>query len=66
MADIVSGVRVGGFVVFRDESGRRHAVRQGAVLTISETDDDITTVQMTGSRTALVRQAFERVLSWFG
>ncbi len=66
MADIVSGVRVGGFVVFRDDNGRRHAVRQAAVLTISETDDDMTTVQMTGSRTALVRQAFERVLSWFG
>ncbi len=65
MADILSGARVGPFIVFRDENGRRHAVRQGAILAISEAEDDLTTVQMTGSRTALVRQAFERVLSWF-
>jgi glutamate synthase domain-containing protein 3 len=65
VADILSGVRVGSWVVFRDQDGMRHAVKQGAVLAISEGDGDVTTLQMTGGRTALVRQAFEKVLSWF-
>ncbi len=65
MADIVSAIRLGPFVVFRDENGHRHAVRQGAILAISEGEGDVTTLQMTGSRTAAVRQAFDRVLAWF-
>ena len=65
MADILSGVRIGPFVVFKDENGLRHAVRQGAIMSISECDGDMVTIQMTGSRTALVRQAFERVITWF-
>jgi hypothetical protein len=56
---------VGPFIVFKDADGMRHAVRQGAILAISECDGDIVTISMTGSRSALVRQAFDRVLSWF-
>jgi hypothetical protein len=65
MADLLSGVRLGPFIVFKDENGLRHAVRQGAVLAISEMDEGAVTIQMTGGRAALVRQAFERVLRWF-
>lgn len=63
MSDILSGVRVGPFIVFKDADGMRHAVRQGAILAIS--DGDVVTISMTGSRSALVRQAFDRVLAWF-
>ncbi len=65
MTELMSGVRIGPWVVFRDQEGMRHAVKQGAILTISETDQDLVTIQMTGSRTATVRQAFDRVLAWF-
>ena len=65
LADIVSAIRAGPFIVFLDAEGKRHAVRNGAVLAISETDDDLTILQMTGSRSALVRQAFDKVLTWF-
>ncbi len=65
MSDILSGVRVGPFVVLKDADGMRHAVRQGAILAISEHEGDVVTISMTGSRSALVRQAFDRVLSWF-
>ena len=65
MADISSGMRLGPFIVFKDDDGHRHAVRHGAIMSISESDGDIVTITMTGSRTALVRQAFDRVLSWF-
>ncbi len=65
MSDLLSGVRVGPFVVFKDADGMRHAVRQGAILAISEHEGDVVTISMTGSRSALVRQAFDRVLAWF-
>ncbi len=65
MPDILSGVRVGPFIVFKDADGMRHAVRHGAILSISEGEGDVVSITMTGSRTALVRQAFERVLAWF-
>lgn len=65
MADLVTGMRIGPFVVFKDADGMRHAVRQGAILAVSEADGDTVTIQMTGNRTALVRQAFDRVLTWF-
>ncbi len=65
MSDILSGVRVGPFVVFKDADGMRHAVRQVAILAISEHEGDVVTISMTGSRSALVRQAFDRVLAWF-
>jgi hypothetical protein len=67
MAEVTTGQRVGGFVVFRDEDGLRHAVRQGAILAISDADEtgSITAVQLTGNRTAVVRQGFDQVLGWF-
>jgi hypothetical protein len=67
VVDLVAGERLGPFVVFRDADGNRHAVRHGAIMAISETDDAIgsTIVQLTGQRTALVHQTFEQVLSWF-
>ena len=65
LVDIVSAVRAGPFIVFKNAEGMRHAVRHGAVLASSETDDDLTTLQMIGSRSALVRQTFDKVLVWF-
>ena len=65
MTEIVSGVRAGPFVLFKDTEGRRHAVRHGTVLAISESDDDLTLLQMSGSRSASVRQAFDTVMAWF-
>lgn len=68
MADIVSGGRVGGFVVFTDGDGLRHAVRPGAVLTLSDGDDmgEITMMQMPGNRAVLIRRRLDEVLEWFG
>jgi len=65
VTELLSAIRFGPFVVFKDEHGLRHAVRQGAIMSISEGDQDLVTIQMTGSRTATVRVAFDRVLSWF-
>ncbi len=65
MTDILSGARVGPFIVFKDADGKRHAVRHGAIMSVSEDEDDVVSIAMTGNRTALVRQAFDRVLSWF-
>ena len=65
MTEILSGVRVGPFLVFKDADGLRHAVRQGAIMSISECEGDVTSIVMTGSRTALIRQTFDRVLTWF-
>ena len=59
MADIVSGQRVGGFIVFQDEDGLRHAVRCGAILASSA-------MQMSGNRVVIVRVGFDDVLGWFG
>jgi hypothetical protein len=65
MTDLMSGVRIGPWVVFRDQEGMRHAVKQGAILSISECEGEVTSIVMTGSRTALIRQTFDRVLTWF-
>ena len=66
MTDLVQGCRHGAFVVFQDEEGVRHAVRQGAIVSISEhtVDCGATLIQLSGQRTALVRQGFDQVLSW--
>ena len=66
MTDITSGLRLGPWVVFRDEAGHRHAVRHCAIMSVSETEHDLVSIQLTGNRTALVRQSFEKVLAWFG
>ena len=59
--------RVGGFVVFRDEEGMRHAVRLGAVMAASDADCDhgATVVHLTGNRTVLVASDLDEVLGWF-
>ena len=36
MADLVRGCQVGPWVVFHDEDGGRYAVRQKAILAVSE------------------------------
>ena len=66
MADLVGGHRQGPFVVFEDEDGLRHAVRLGAILSISEMagECNATVVQLSGQRSAVVRRTFEQVLSW--
>jgi len=68
MADIVSGQRVGGFIVFQDEDGLRHAVRCGAILALSDADEvgTATAMQMSGNRVVIVRVGFDDVLGWFG
>ncbi len=65
--ELVGGHRQGPFVVFEDEDGVRHAVRQGAIMSISEASAEpgATLIQLSGQRTALVRGSFEQVLSWF-
>jgi hypothetical protein len=67
MSDLVAGQRLGPFIVFRDEDGLRHAVRQGAIMTISETGEtgESTFIQLTGQRSATVHRSFDQVLAWF-
>ncbi len=67
MGDIVTGERVGGFVVLTDEDGLRHAVKSGAVLALSDADGTgrDTVMQLTGNRVVTIRQSMEQVLAWF-
>ena len=37
--ELVDGETVGGFVVFRDDGGLRHAVRPGCILAVSDADE---------------------------
>lgn len=68
MTDIVCGQRVGGFLVLTDAEGLRHALRPGAVMAASDTDESQTTtcLQCTGGRTILVQVCLDEVLSWLG
>ncbi len=67
MVDIISGQRVGGFLVLRDDEGLRHAVKAGAVLALSDADDagDATVMHLTGGRVVVVRRSIDEVLAWF-
>ena len=67
VVEMVDGGRFGPFIVLRDQDGLRHAVRQGAILSISEVDDDggCTFIAMHGGRSALVRRTFDQVIAWF-
>ncbi len=67
MSDIVSGERMGGFVVLTDEDGLRHAVKSGAVLALSDADGTgrDTVMQLAGNRVVTIRQPIEDVLAWF-
>ncbi len=67
MSDLTLGMRCGPFVILKDEEGLRHAVRQAAILAISDTDDtsSSTVIQLAGNRTAVIRCSLDRVLEWF-
>lgn len=67
MCELEIGQRLGGFVVFTDESGIRHAVRLGAVMAISDADDSgmMTAIQLSGNRVAVIRRSFDQVIGWF-
>ncbi len=67
MAEFVSGERVGPFIVFRDSDGLRHAVRLGAVLAISDADDQqgMTWLSISGRRQVIIHAPLEDVLRWF-
>ena len=57
---------MGGFVLFKEEDGLRHADRAAGVLALSDGDHgDITIMQMPGNRAVVVRQSLDEVLSWF-
>lgn len=67
MSAVITGTRMGAFVVFVDEESLRHAVRLGSIMSLSDTDcsQDTTTMQMAGGRVVLIRAPLDRVLSWF-
>lgn len=67
MSDLTLGMRCGPFVILKDEEGLRHAVRQAAILAISDTDDtsSSTVIQLAGNRTSVIRCSLDRVLEWF-
>ncbi len=67
MADLVTGERVGAFVLFVDEDGLRHAVRCQAVLALSDADSagTDTILQLSGSRAVRLRRPIHEVLEWF-
>jgi hypothetical protein len=67
MADVVTGERVGGFVVLTDEDGLRHAVRSVAVLALSDADGtgSDTVMQLPGNRVVTIRRPIDEVLGWF-
>lgn len=65
--DLVSeGGRVGGFVIFRDDEGLRHAIRIGAIQALSDIADadGATLIQVAGKGGAIIRTSLEEVLSW--
>ena len=67
MSDLVTGQRVGGFILFKDDDGLRHAVRASGILALSDGDHhgDLTIMQMSGNRAVVIRRPLEEVLSWF-
>ena len=67
MTDIVSGQRLsGGYVLLVDVDGLRHAVRQGAILALSDADDGqgATVAQLTGGRRLTILASLDEVLGW--
>lgn len=67
MNEVITGTRMGAFVLFVDDEGLRHAVRLGSVLALSDADNcqDTTIMQMPGNRSVLIRASLEKVISWF-
>jgi hypothetical protein len=66
MAELVRSYQVGPWLIFHEEDGCRHAIRQTAILSVSEADQggSSATITMTGGRRAVVHQTFETVLEW--
>ena len=67
MADIVSGHRVGPFIVICDTEGLRHSIRTNSVLAISDADDQQVTTRLLlyGGQKILILLPFDEVLLWF-
>ena len=67
MNEVITGTRMGAFVLFVDSDGLRHAVRLGSVLALSDADScqDTTVMQMPGGRAVLIRASLEEVVGWF-
>jgi len=64
--EFISGQRVGGYLVFRDGDGLRHAVRVGTVLALSDADESQTStvVQLPGGRALMVGIPMDEILGW--
>lgn len=60
--------RAGAFAVLEDEDGRRHAIRLGAVLGLSDGDDarGTTVLHAPGNRVVVIDAPLEDVLAFFG
>lgn len=56
---------LGRYVLLTDADGRRHAVREAAVLALHDADDGWTStaVTMTGGRIAIVEEPLDAVLA---
>ena len=68
MTTLLRGERAGGWLLFTDQDGLRHAVRLTAVLALSDTDpaQDGTLVQLAGQRALVVAVPLEEALGWLG
>ena len=66
MAAIVSGERCGPFLILKDETGLRHAIRSSCLLALSEGSDeqDVTVAQLPGGRSMTIHVNLEEVLTW--
>jgi len=67
MSDLLTGERVGGFLLFVDQDGLRHAVRVNTVLALSDGDtgQDTTVLVLSGGRAVVVQLPLDKALSWF-
>jgi len=67
MTDILSGRRLGPFIVIQDSEGLRHAIRPGAVIAISDADDLQGTAYLSlpGGRCVLIHSSFDDILRLF-
>ena len=67
MTTLLLGERIGGFILFTDGDGLRHAVRLTAVLALSDGDQaqDSTVMQLTGNRTLVIQMPLDEALGWF-
>ena len=66
MPNLLTGQRLGPLIVFRDEDGMRHAVRQASIMAVSESDGGgCTVIQLAGNRSVTVDRTFDEVLAWF-